>query len=290
MQFSFNFIPETESQDAAPVRNKEKGLNCESEKIDVEHEQQEHKNLRVIPPGDYQDTCRYKCSSALKFDCSLGKDFTLYKVKEENPEREYDLIPGKYEGGSKVWECSLDLVQYLLQTWNSKNCLKDCVLELGCGHGLPGIAALSLGYSLVVFLDFNDYVITSSTWPGIAKNCPQKMHQAICLAGDWKYFSRDVSTGEINVPEYFDLVISAETLYTVESCRMVTTLLDRHLSQSGTALIASKRYYFGVGGGTAELQTLIAHCKTLSATVVFTADDGKSNVRDIVKIERITPS
>eukprot|EP00953_Heterococcus_sp_UTEX-ZZ885_P026945 14511-Heterococcus_DN1.PRE.1 len=29
-------------------------------------------------------------------------------------EGETDLVPGVYEGGLKVWECSIDLIQYML--------------------------------------------------------------------------------------------------------------------------------------------------------------------------------
>jgi len=47
-------------------------------------------------------------------------------------------VTGIYEGGLKIWECSIDLATYIA----SKIDVKDlCVLELGCGAGLPGIVA-----------------------------------------------------------------------------------------------------------------------------------------------------
>lgn len=36
--------------------------------------------------------------------------------------------------------------------------MRGTALELGCGHGLPGIVALSKGCSQVVFTDYNDDV------------------------------------------------------------------------------------------------------------------------------------
>ena len=39
-----------------------------------------------------------------------------------------------YEGGMKIWECSLDLVKYLSETVADLHGKK--VLELGCGAGL----------------------------------------------------------------------------------------------------------------------------------------------------------
>jgi len=62
-------------------------------------------------------------------------------------------------GGLKVWECTNDLVEYI----SNGNALginsHTCVLEVGCGHGLPGIHALRLGATV----HFQDYV-------GIANN------------------------------------------------------------------------------------------------------------------------
>ena len=55
-------------------------------------------------------------------------------------------------GGLKVWECSIDLVEYLS---NYKDCLTGLrVLELGCGAGLPGIWAYKHGADHVTFQDY----------------------------------------------------------------------------------------------------------------------------------------
>ena len=42
-----------------------------------------------------------------------------------------DLVSGVYEGGLKVWECSLDLVDYI--TLNKEKFEGKKVLEIGCG-------------------------------------------------------------------------------------------------------------------------------------------------------------
>ena len=71
-------------------------------------------------------------------------------------------------------------------------------------------------------------------------------------------------------------------------------MLKVHLAPTGVALIASKKYYFGVGGGTLELQTLVEEVGKgeggggLQCTVVFTVADGKSNVREIIEVRRRT--
>jgi len=75
-----------------------------------------------------------------------------------NSPKVLDVIPGFYEGGLKVWECSLDLCRYLrneiiqaiqlqhslmtvspFHSLNNNNSILHCktFLELGCGHALP---------------------------------------------------------------------------------------------------------------------------------------------------------
>ncbi|RMZ67505.1 Histidine methyltransferase 1 [Pyrenophora seminiperda CCB06] len=54
-----------------------------------------------------------------------------------------DLRPNIYEGGYKTWECSLDLVRYLLDRGPRKD-LDDLVrvdhcVEMGCGSALPSL-------------------------------------------------------------------------------------------------------------------------------------------------------
>lgn len=51
-----------------------------------------------------------------------------------------DLIPAKYEGGLKIWECSYDLGQYLSE--NNIEFQNKFVLYLGCGTGIIGLIAL----------------------------------------------------------------------------------------------------------------------------------------------------
>eukprot|EP00271_Cylindrocystis_brebissonii_P017149 TRINITY_DN4332_c0_g1_i1.p1 TRINITY_DN4332_c0_g1~~TRINITY_DN4332_c0_g1_i1.p1 ORF type:complete len:485 (-),score=95.49 TRINITY_DN4332_c0_g1_i1:388-1842(-) len=87
-------------------------------------------------------------------------------------ERSSDLVPGKYEGGLKVWECAIDLIEALRREMQDGHLLfrKKVVLELGCGHGLPGILACLKGATRVDFQDFNREVLTRLTIPNVEAN------------------------------------------------------------------------------------------------------------------------
>ena len=44
-----------------------------------------------------------------------------------------DLIPNEYEGGFKIWECTNDLLTYLIKNKTVKEDMKVC--DIGCGSG-----------------------------------------------------------------------------------------------------------------------------------------------------------
>lgn len=83
-----------------------------------------------------------------------------------------DLVPGKYEGGLKLWECAVDLVNVLQgEVKDGRLSFRGKrVLELGCGHGLPGLYACLKGASSVHFQDFNVEVLRSLTIPNVSAN------------------------------------------------------------------------------------------------------------------------
>ena len=42
-------------------------------------------------------------------------------IKSLNVPENTDLISGKYEGGIKIWECALDLIQFLPKIYSKSN-------------------------------------------------------------------------------------------------------------------------------------------------------------------------
>lgn len=63
-----------------------------------------------------------------------------------------DLVSGVYEGGFKLWECSIDLTRFLIE--QNVQVQNKNVLEIGCGAGIPGIYCLQNG----AHVQFQDYV------------------------------------------------------------------------------------------------------------------------------------
>ncbi|XBW38655.1 hypothetical protein QEN19_004243 [Hanseniaspora menglaensis] len=94
-----------------------------------------------------------------------------------------DLLKNVYEGGLTTWECSLDLVKYLDQTFskNSENGKINKIIELGCGTALPSLYLLNQTFKNKVqnidymLCDYNEYVLRLVTLPNILINWYDEM-------------------------------------------------------------------------------------------------------------------
>ncbi|KAH7138719.1 hypothetical protein B0J11DRAFT_500920 [Dendryphion nanum] len=124
-----------------------------------------------------------------------------------------DLRPNIYEGGYKTWECSLDLVKYLLDRGPRKDlddmARVDHVIEMGCGSALP--TALLWQYALkerlgcqFTLTDYNEDVLRCVTVPNLllawvgtldATTFPFSVENPNPLAGE------DVREGDLEVTE-----------------------------------------------------------------------------------------
>jgi hypothetical protein len=238
-----------------------------------------------------------------------------------------DLIPGVYEGGDVVWECSLDLCRYLSQ--NNHVPVKGFVLELGCGHGLPGCWVLRKAREVrddstfVCFTDFNEFVL-NATMSNIALNIKSSVaagnndqdmdsaaeeqlsrwlsQHAPLGAGDWNLLSRLLDnaasgkeTGSLpcGIPSdgMFDCILAAETTYSPEAAIDTARFITKHLKKdTGVAYVATKRYYFGIGGGSdAFREGIRSHSKAQDEFQVDTLqvyDNGAGNIRELLRVRR----
>lgn len=196
-----------------------------------------------------------------------------------------DLVPGVYEGGLKVWESSVDLVRHLRQ--HSAMRPHHRVLELGCGHGLPGIYALQQGAASVTFSDLNEEVLREVTGPNIvlnSENTATLSARVVLVSGDWEAASQVLN---LHAPAVYDVIVSAETFYTPLVTEKLLRTIHLHLAQQppgALAIVAGKRYYFGTGGSMVDLMAR-ASALGFQARVVASVEDGKSNIRDLVELK-----
>jgi hypothetical protein len=183
MSFSFNF-----QFDAA---SKEEACSGSREAFELSSADSTRCSHRVLRPESFDN----ECLGGFTVVSHGGVDFKkiIANGSETIPE-DVDIIPRVYEGGFKLWEGSLDLVEFMLTnrsilpaTGNGR------VIELGCGHGFPGIAAISMGYRSVSFSDFNEDVVIRVTWPNIVLNCSEHdMQDVNCFYGDWMDLSNEL--------------------------------------------------------------------------------------------------
>ncbi|CAK4086078.1 unnamed protein product [Aphanomyces euteiches] len=193
-----------------------------------------------------------------------------------------DIQTGVYEGGFKLWEGAVDLIQFMIANTNEPP-IRGCrVMELGCGHGLPGIYALHQGAREVVFSDYNSEVIELATIPNVLRNAPHAKPHATFISGDWGLMADLLPGGSAD----FDLILTAETLYTESVTVDLFHTIQRYLKKrGGVALVAAKTYYFGTGGSVHHFKQLIARDGSMSAQTVWESSDGRSTVREIVRVE-----
>ncbi len=193
-----------------------------------------------------------------------------------------DLIPGVYEGGLKVWECALDLIQFL---WECEIDLTGMqILELGCGTALPGIYALIRGAKWVDFQDYNPEVLNYITIPNVVlnkgtttleqtedENRNEPGQRSKFYSGDWSLLPSLLEPAQT-----YDMILTSETIYSLESQPKLLNAL-KHLVRPGTgvAYVAAKSFYFGVGGSASSFCQLleedgtfsVSQCRTVEASV-----------------------
>eukprot|EP00884_Botryococcus_braunii_P011875 jgi/Botrbrau1/20689/Bobra.0058s0019.1 len=216
---------------------------------------------------------------------------------------ESDLIPELYEGGFKLWEGAIDLGSYLAaacrlseeslrnmgdQQQEISNPLKGMkVMELGCGHGLPGILCVLAGAEVHFQAGFQQRGDCRHNIPNLEHNVQAfqlptaESGRARFFSGSWGSLPALLTTKGLEGS--YDLVLSAETIYSEASQGDLLDCIVQLLAPGrGVALVAAKAFYFGVGGGTAGFRRLAQRRTDLRASVLAVLDDGASTKREIM--------
>jgi hypothetical protein len=171
---------------------------------------------------------------------------------------------------------------------------------------------------LVIFTDYNDCVLSDVTLPNMILNTTSNDDGILSkeqidflnrcttlMSGDWfnlldtmKSLQIPRSVHDTSNHSYgkLDLILAAETTYSLESSQDTAYLLLHHLKPNGIGLVACKRYYFGVGGGSDEFVKAAKGLVlkedgvewNLQLELVRQCNDGKSNIRDLWKVTMVS--
>nr|CAB3456884.1 unnamed protein product [Digitaria exilis] len=225
----------------------------------------------------------------------VDDSLTIYKGRVSTSDvfgvKDSDLMPGKYEGGLKLWEGSLDLVKAL----NSD--IKEGRLLLEGKHVLEGAG-------LIHFQDFNSEVLKCLTIPNVKVNLLKESPEETCtsksvgfFAGDWSEMDKlllcgdaeqDKTTiGDTEDKTYngYDIILMAETVYALSSLPNLYRLIKKCLRYpGGVVYMAGKKHYFGVGGGTTRFLRLVEEDGSMQTERLNNVADGSSNVREVWKL------
>lgn len=199
-----------------------------------------------------------------------------------------DVHEGFYEGGFKLWECSIDVVRFL-HARLGQNSPGKRVLDLGCGHGVPGVFLLKQKLARsVMFQDLNREVLIRQTVHNVRANCAPNPTDALkcCsfVSGDWSEFKHLVDPRV----SQFDLIITAETVYNVAHFETLHSIFETYLAEQGMVIIAAKRFYFGVGGGSHAFKEFVQERGLFQVEEEEEIVDGCSNVRDILVLKKLS--
>lgn len=234
--------------------------------------------VKILNPKRVEETLKANKNTSCVLDASLSNK---------------DLIPDLYEGGLKIWECAVDLVEFLEQTMVKFEDKR--VLELGCGAGLPGIFGMMKG-ACVDFQDYNREVIEHFTIPNVFLNLQSSHSQcsnqqlktlmsAKCrfYAGDWKCLENYINPNK-DPEEFYDIILTSETIYDTRNQTKLLSFIRSHLRYpNGVVYLAAKTCYFGVGGGTRTFEVLVNETEDLLVTVSKVYQDGVQ--REVLSIK-----
>ncbi|XP_003382692.1 PREDICTED: histidine protein methyltransferase 1 homolog [Amphimedon queenslandica] len=275
--FRFDFFPEDA---AAPINEEDEGENVQSICKDLKHNMEEHYFNQTTESliNTHTISRSIKVSKGTEIHCINCSDIgtgTTESTSISNlisiTDREgSDLIPGVYEGGLKIWECTHDLLMYLSS--NNVDFTGKCILDLGCGAGLLGIHALLNKAREVHFQDYNSEVIDYLTIPNVTLNISKEHSENSSVFGKTRFFSGKWSDFKPldfdSNPMQYDIILTSETIYNSSSHAELLNVLYRHLDKRGFILVAAKTHYFGVGGTLGMFTKLIAQDEVLSHDIV----------------------
>ncbi|XP_012059702.1 PREDICTED: histidine protein methyltransferase 1 homolog [Atta cephalotes] len=275
--FKFRFAEDAADIDEVDSEQKDKLEWISASKLEITPEQIEAKcEAYYYTETEVLSGCNLKLIRTDKVTQDLTDQNCQNIIEAES--KHSDLIPAKYEGGLKIWECTFDLGQYILEKEIE---LKDkLVMDLGCGVGVIGLLSLRKN-STVHFQDYNAEVLKSVTIPNVILNFDHTIVLTRCefYAGDWASLATLLDENK-----KYDYIFTSETIYNPDNHKKLYEIFKRKLKTDGVVFVAGKIYYFGVGGGMRQFENLILKDGCFDVESVWKSQHGVN--REILKFTR----
>lgn len=197
-----------------------------------------------------------------------------------------DIVPQRYEGGFKVWECELRAVEHLEASADLRERTRGArVAELGCGAGLIGVLSCKLGAAFVLFQDYNQDVLDHATRLNLQLNFADNEPSVELWATSWSDWEQRLRREPLDEQRRFDLVWGADILYETAHYPVLIDLLCRLLRREGRAVIVSKVFYFGNSGDLLEFKNVLARDARLELEQQIELRDAMGSSKEILLLK-----
>lgn len=166
------------------------------------------------------------------------------------------------------------------------------MLILSLSSYAPSPVVRLCGAGILHLADYNPEVIKTLSIANVNANVARlpkdrDAPRVRYFGGDWASLASPLLEGlEKDAPGAagYDLILTAETIYSIESQSKLIELFKKVLKRSGVVLLAAKAYYFGVGGSLRGFEERMEKDGALRCERLKSYDDGSSNLREVVKI------
>jgi SAM-dependent methyltransferase len=269
-------MKEEEDGESIQYRKKEEIRPAEKHLLTLEHRNKLNERIVCKSKIDKLTFPTYS-KSILKVNLNVDTALSNEECSFVHELKNSDLISGLYEGGFKLWECSFDIINYLIS--NKMDLNGKRVLDCGCGHGLPGLYAI-LENATVDFQDYNWEVIHYLTMANVLlTKSEDAIQKCQFYSGDWQLLINLIPEKE------YDLIVTSDTIYHTFSHGKLYSLMKHALKPDGEILVAAKRYYFGCGGNVNAFKQLVEKDGCMMTKTIYEITDGYSNIREIISIK-----
>lgn len=281
MSFAFNFLETKEPEQYSSSAKLETTLEEKSVQSEIINTEVVSDAIKRILAEDRKQMEFYIFNENQLFQSyKILKDSSLSRL----------VSKGEYEGGGENWECCYDLLSYLSLNNEGLHSFQN-IIDIGCGQGFAGIWASSLSKSSanLIFQDLNESVLLSLTVSNILVNITDaktkiKNDKIKFIKGDWSSINSKKLLNSIS--NQSNLILASEILYHVDNYASLCILFDSllKLNENSILFIATKRHYFGLGGGSQLfIDYFKAQFSTIKCNIVHTVKDGSSMIRDILR-------